>query len=795
MRPLGPGRYHEMRVHGVAGTAPEAMLGLSARLVAAAPQGRCGPARPLPDITVWRPPRVPRSLRAWSWSSLTSGRWYQAFYVLLLPFMLANLAGWMLLPVGRPDDAESRPRAVRLPTLLVRLTGLLITVVFVVSAQLVVADLAAFQWLVRGHGWPVWTVGLGTAATGVVFGAVVWLTRIRPRADMPFDTPWRNRADPVGRSYLDQRQHLLWDSPGINVALRRLHMAAGWATTALLASWPGLPLSGAWVSVRWAGFGFAITALAAVTLLAGWISLGAGTGAGRSMPPVALVRHLSWALAAVALALAVLWPLGIDPAGLRDRTILPALRGTGLWVALAIVVLTLALVLVGVCTRGGQPRRRIATAPAVLLLAAASGAALGAGLARQSTRLLGGGCVPPGSCFLVGDHVDWLAIGFTTVLAVMTPLLAVAWALLARRAAREGLDNPALVGLHRLTSRGARLSALLGTLGGVVAVAGVALVLVRPGLPSVADLPRSVEAVVVTLLLAPAVAAAVAVAWSLPRRLGVPADGTQPVRAAVWRIAGLLVLAGLVALVAAAVVNGWTVDVLGIPLPPRTFGEFALDVAILLPTAVLVTRLVSGLRNRAVRRGVGVLWDVGTFWPRWFHPLAPPTYSDVAVTRLTRQLDEVRADPGQRLLLAPHSQGVVIAGAAVLGARPSERLALLTYGSPWRHLYSEFFPAYVNPRATDALAERLAYGGGPPRWCNLFRTSDPIGGPVGAGVDHSPLGDPCRRGHSDYWLEPEYARAAAALRRLLYARRPGAEPLLSEPRRIPEQEPAELRDA
>jgi hypothetical protein len=43
---------------------------------------------------------------------------------------------------------------------------------------------------------------------------------------------------------------------------------------------------------------------------------------------------------------------------------------------------------------------------------------------------------------------------------------------------------------------------------------------------------------------------------------------------------------------------------------------------------------------------VGVVWDVGTFWPRSAHPLAPPSYAELAVPqkRLPALADMLRPD-------------------------------------------------------------------------------------------------------------------------------------------------------
>jgi hypothetical protein len=249
----------ELRVHGVAGTPPESMLGLRA-VLDGSPGGAACVRRPGPDeITLWDPPRIDPRLQAWSWSSLTSGRWYQAFYLLLLPFMIANLAGWML-PAGRPDapggPAPYRDLRLRWATLVVRLVGLLVTLVFVVSVQIVLADLVVWQWLHRRLDRPVGIAGIGTAATAAVFLLLIVLTHIRPRPATatgrqlrPFPwslidasrerrAQWRTPRDPVGAGFLVREQWLLWNSGAINVALRRLHLTAGLATIALLAAVP-----------------------------------------------------------------------------------------------------------------------------------------------------------------------------------------------------------------------------------------------------------------------------------------------------------------------------------------------------------------------------------------------------------------------------------------------------------------------------------------------------------------------------------------------------------------------------
>ena len=126
-----------------------------------------------------------------------------------------------------------------------------------------------------------------------------------------------------------------------------------------------------------------------------------------------------------------------------------------------------------------------------------------------------------------------------------------------------------------------------------------------------------------------------------------------------------------------------------------------------------------------------------------------------------------------RVILSGHSQGSVLAAATVLQLPSStvDNVALLTYGSPLRRLYARLFPAYVHDRALATVDREV--GG---RWVNLWRHTDPIGGPVGepAGdlrlVDPAgfpiPPGDtayPAVRGHSDYVADPAFGGVVAEL--------------------------------
>ena len=75
----------------------------------------------------------------------------------------------------------------------------------------------------------------------------------------------------------------------------------------------------------------------------------------------------------------------------------------------------------------------------------------------------------------------------------------------------------------------------------------------------------------------------------------------------------------------------------------------------------------------SARRTVGILWDVGTFWPRAAHPFAPPCYAERAVPDLTWRIATWTERTGGRLVLSAHSQGTVLAASAVWQLAPATR--------------------------------------------------------------------------------------------------------------------------
>ncbi len=207
-------------------------------------------------------------------------------------------------------------------------------------------------------------------------------------------------------------------------------------------------------------------------------------------------------------------------------------------------------------------------------------------------------------------------------------------------------------------------------------------------------------------------------------------------------------------------IGGFTVLWIGLFEP--TFGSFdpaqylrALPLSRTLifvaPMAAIARSVLGAYRQGASSRKVGVLWDVASFWPRWFHPLAPPAYGPKVVTALRDQISDGSTD-----ILAGHSQGSVIAAVATQQAAASGAnlpTGLLTYGSPVSLLYRKLFPDTGMGGLVTDLPNKLPNG-----WINLWREDDPIGGePLGGNVSDAREED--GSGHSGYELTRGYRTA------------------------------------
>jgi hypothetical protein len=142
---------------------------------------------------------------------------------------------------------------------------------------------------------------------------------------------------------------------------------------------------------------------------------------------------------------------------------------------------------------------------------------------------------------------------------------------------------------------------------------------------------------------------------------------------------------------------------------------------------VLMGFIASAWSNTARRREIGIIWDVGTFWPRSFHPFTPPCYAEQAVSDLQSRVWWLHANGG-RVVMVAHSQGAILAAAALAQdhRQPSgASTALITFGNPLTRLYAWGFPGYITEKFVLPLipgeGRRLRY------WHNYWYYTDPIG--------------------------------------------------------------------
>ncbi|MFF0483693.1 hypothetical protein [Streptomyces sp. NPDC004435] len=782
MSPATPAPEHggaalELLVHGVGGATPQSMLD-DPRTVRVTGDETAAVHRRADDLDAEDHPGryaagpVPE---AYVWSNLTSGDGARALWLLLLPFMVVNLAHWMRPP------APGRPGLVRLYGVLVRLLALSLTVLLTAAACEVALDLTAWQCAgttacADGRAWlgfvsadrAGWWSGPGrrlalAAVLPAALVALLWYLSRRtwsayeaqrpPTEDTPpageappaGDAPPASDAPPAAESPAPAeasgpapvppegpRPALgrpgFWYGRRLVARLRAAHTAAGFLTVAgALAVAPSRHDTGALAAT-----GLALrAALLGCAALVLWAVCARGRSERRLDRRVesALVTRLP-ATALTLLALTVLHTGWARP-GWSSAGTLPgnALFGIltlaqgGLVVALGVVALLLQ-------RERRDPRTALAGlgGPATAMLACALAGVMSGGVAQWVADRLDGGATPgtDGSP-LAGPPVllSWQA----SVIPVLLLLLLVPAALLGVRTALAG---------RRL--RAAVEADYAGELPDPVRTGQIAASRARASLTDSA--PVLIAVVSGTALLLGA--ASVAGAWASDEVPGSAFSGAHPAIAA-------------------------------LATTTQALGSWMIGFGFLL----FVTWGRRAYRDAHARRTIGILWDVGTFWPRAAHPFAPPCYAERAVPDLTWRMRSWTRHTGGRLVISGHSQGSVLAAAAVwqLPSATRARVALLTYGSPLERLYGRWFPAYFGPDALRGLHRAVHC------WTNLHRATDPIGGPVRVpaedgrpGVDAPVLRDPVAYGrtrahplpepllgHSDYQADPAFALCRAAL--------------------------------
>ncbi|MGH9224770.1 MAG: hypothetical protein ACRD2W_13565 [Acidimicrobiales bacterium] len=154
----------ELRIHGVGGSTPEGLLGERHPddVVELKRGHRTG---------LWARRRDP-SVRGYVWGGLTSGARLQPLWIVLLPFTLVNVAGWMHPPL---DGTPKRRRRINDIRRLVTLLGLTLTVTWAVWLAITVGDFLAYQGA-RGREAlettpMLWGIAAGTA---IAIAGLAW---------------------------------------------------------------------------------------------------------------------------------------------------------------------------------------------------------------------------------------------------------------------------------------------------------------------------------------------------------------------------------------------------------------------------------------------------------------------------------------------------------------------------------------------------------------------------------------------------------------------------------------------
>ncbi|MEU1176928.1 hypothetical protein ABZ464_04635 [Streptomyces sp. NPDC005820] len=791
--------WTELRVHGVPGTPPEAELCHPAVALVAGDR-LAGFYRRVWEGARGAPDGPDFRREGYAWGKLTSGDNSRALWLLLLPFMFLNLAYYMD-PGHR--IADGRTRVVPERNAVQRLLALSLTGTYVLAATSVSMDLVGWQcgaptgssqpacssggfWLNWLHyGW-MDSTGRHLAVAAIVPLALVgllWWTARRTWATMEAQqVPQVDRAADVRLPLEDRR---LWNGRGPVRKLRALHVAGALAVVGVLLLAPLLP--GADLTALSHGDAWhpaaavlrnllLLALLLVVVLVVAWVPWvkdrnRPGQDATRRDGDGGPYRLLPWLVAALvagALAVACWGAADGNPAATTDATAgttaLPWQTGAVRWLLIAqgalLLLLAASHVVRGTAKKAPaghdvlgnpdfpRPAWGGMTMAGVALLATLLATALAAGVTLRIAEILGAPTVPGHTTgdqrpLVVPTVYFWTAVCALALVVVALLLAALAWTDI-RRGRTDALSRveafyPADDTHGAPRGRRRRIAAGWARARGLGPAAQDALGL---------------------LLLAAAVITVAGVALDLALGTRLVTDGSR------WlTTAANLVLTGLV--------------------------------------AALLWAGRQAYRSERFRRTVGILWDVGTFWPRATHPFAPPCYAERTVPDLLTRLEYLtgtavdhQEPPGGRVLLSCHSQGSVIGAAVLLQANTTAgvRTALLTYGCPLTRLYARFFPAYFNADAVHRLGQLLALAPGDAlpapgenpglardtRWYNLYRPSDPIGGWVVRDADPLPpgatphrgdrqlldpmqlskqLGDTCYqppKGHSDYFSDPAF---------------------------------------
>jgi hypothetical protein len=649
------------------------------------------------------------NVEAFHWGSLTSGDWKTAYWVLLTPFLLANVAGWM----GRNSSPWFR--------FSVRLAGAGLTALLAVEMLIVAIDIP-LAWA-RETSNPVGTVQLLVVAVFLAFLLVVlvlstqshfshlgWRERFTltfvPTVQAMLPGKYRKPSTEPDGQWTDPGESVLtdgrnWDVHASLHRLRRIHLTVGILMMSIT------------VSVGRAQSTQTVVAGVGVALMIGllwWTSF---------RPQDTMLKWLT----AVAPASAVLmlgWVTLDMASGFPEGNIWPNIHKLNFYSAMALGVASV-LIILGEATAGirgkAEPRPSLATAGlpvAAITLAALIGSSLGIAFALVAEAFMG-------VHHVAEQGAEWVSIAMLGLVALLS--FVTLWLMLSP-------VRPSAIGLIGRKGAGIRKAVYRGR----VVFYAAALYALAFGV----------------------------VAWWKGCDWTLDCD---PARLGSWP-------------------DKWNTNVLptimafGKSINLGDLADVAQLLVVLAPAFFVARNLLLKARDADRRRQIGILWDVGSFWPRAFHPLGPPAYGPAAVDRLQGALERpdsayvgivTREEPrwkdlpsptGGLDLLSAHSQGTLVSAVALDRLVDKECLpsAFLTYGSQLGMLYPLMFPH----SGIDDLVVRLQHHM-PNRWINLWRDSDPIGGQPAVSLDSANWQVTTGRGHSLYELTPEFCQARKTL--------------------------------
>jgi hypothetical protein len=738
----------ELRVHGVGGTTPEHLLADQSpeQVAGNAIAGfyrtdDLGPVDASESSIGAR--TTSRHVEAYSWGGTTSKSSSRVLWLLLLPFMLVNIAGWSCSTKMKESPLFGWHQRV------MRVVCLALTLNVVLVVSFITADLCAYQAPragALGHKWWLWGLRwapiAGHPGRSLVMGfavpiaLVIFLARLGTTTADKYEKvrpPVQDTDDnkrPVGyasthsiheREFFDGEyavRYAMW----LHIAAATAFVSILFATTAHAATATPTHQAGWW----WIAIVLGVSVLvAAVMMLVFWERV--------TEHNARVARNLATlALLAVICAGIYSW---VQPAYSVARPQLPGFGTAMLWSFAAFLAVVVILALVELSkTFGGTHGRVFAWAPPLITLVA---------FGLLNTVLFS-------TAFVVAHNLGTVAfdakhVGIGAI--YLSPKL--------------GWITPGLV--------------LAIVLAVIVFLAVEAACLFRQK-EHVDTIRKTYESDTDAWQTQRTAAPALQQAW-MENALQPPVDERWARTVSIWRWicnapldAPLLIW--LVLAVQALVVAFALADQAPLPhqlyAPGTVWAKAFVGVATAAPL-LLMAQLRAGWKSPSRRKGIGIIWDVGTFWPRAYHPLAPPSYAERAVPDLQRRIWWLH-DNGGKTLIAAHSQGTILAATALLQTKcraGNDTVALVTFGSPLCKLFHWAFPAYFSPQVLAPLAP---FAGGNARvcvWHNFHYPTDAIAGAVFAGANPVDIelldpataayiyqqDKPAVGGHSGYWTD------------------------------------------